>query len=346
LNDSMTSGRVRTVVLHLEGVPYNTSIDGTSCNFAAGPVQRASYTSMSCKMNRAVANKTWEDVFWGAYPDGFDISIQTSSYVQHYANNVRKESSRELPITPFTGDELVMFYQAYMITKDTSNAPYVQRIISEYVEVTQISIVTLIVCSVATAIILFGLVNYWIFLFRNWSHMNETPQSKLDWMLKTLRKDGEDHHNKGNLRQKLKEAMASGRHSSENMPLNKMTPSASSDQSYNRRSARSAASSTIEFPTPELERGDDGFETPILGSNFSGSRPGVTWFPQGQQYQRVGGNVVGAQESFGLGLNYGRTPNAQYSPAPPVQSRFEDARAPKVWPGTHHVDTIYDPGRW
>lgn len=344
LNNSMTSGRVRTVVLHLEGVPYNTSIDGTKCNFAQGPVQRASYTSMTCKMNRAVANKTWEDAFWSAFPDGYDLSIQTTSYVQHYANNIRKQSSRELPITPFTGAELVMFYQAYMVTKDTSNAPYVQRTISEYVEVAQVSIITLIVCSVTTAIILFGLINYWIFLFRNWSHMKKTPQSKLDWMLRTLRKEGEDDHTKEILRQKLKAAMASGQQSSESIPLNKMTPS---ERSYNRKRPESVASSTIEFSTPELERGDDGFETPILGSNFSGSRPGVTWFPQRQQYQRVGsGGGHGRQESFGLGLDYGRSSNTQYAPVAPVQGRLEDSRVPKVWAGTHHVDTIYDPGRW
>lgn len=343
LNNNMISGRVRTVVLHLEGVPFNTSLDKTRCTFAEGPVQRASYTSMTCKMNRAVANRTKEDAFWGANPDASHLTVQTISYVQHYANNIRKQSSRELPITPPTGDELVMFYQAYMATKDTSNAPYVQRTISEYVEVAQISIVTLIVCSVAAAIILFGLINYWIFVLQNWNHISKTPQSKLDWMLRTLRKEGEDDHNMEVLRQKLKAAMASGQQSSESVLLNNMTPS---DRSYNRKRPGSVTSSTVEFATPELERGDDGFETPILGSNFSGSRPSGTWFPQSQQYQRVGtGGAHARQESFGLGVDYARSSNTQYTPAAPVQ-RSEDARVPKVWAGTHHVDTMYDPGRW
>lgn len=351
--DTWTSARVRTVALHMEGVPYNTSIDNSDCAYAEGPVQRARYTSMTCQLTRDTKGKTKDELYWGAYPDAYDLSIQSVAYLQHYGNNFRKQSSREEPITPFTGRELAMFYQAYMVTKDTSNSPYTERKMSVHVQVPQLSIVTLVICSLGAAIVLFGLFHYWIFLFRNWNLMNKTPQSKLDWMLRTLRMEGDDHQHSSSMRTKLREAMASGQHNSEVVPLNNVT---SSGQYHDRKRSRSTASSTITFPTPEMDSADDGFETPILGANFSGTRPGASWYPQvqaqppQQQYHRVGsvgnGHGHGRQASFGLGLDYGRSSGSPYSAVPQTSGRAEGGRSSKVWVGTHHVDTIYDPGRW
>lgn len=338
LDGTWTSARVRTVALHLEGVPYNTSLEGTGCNFAEGPITRASYTSMTCKMTRDVAGKTKGEAYYGAYPDAFDVIIQATAYLQHYANNFRRESSREQQITVITGQEMARFYQAYMITKDTSTAPYGMRNISVHVEVAQISLATLVVCSVAAAIILFGLCHYWLFMFRHWSHMNKTPQSKLDWMLRTLRMDHEDLHHSGSVRQKLKDAMASGHRDSEVVPLTDI------DLKGTGHDRKSVASSTVTIPTPEMNKGDDGFEAPVVAATFSGTRPGAPWFAQTTQYERVGGaHGHGRQGSFGLGLSYGSSLNADYHP---VQERIEPGRGSHRWTGANQVDTTYDPGRW
>ena len=318
---------VQTVATHLQGINATTP-DG--CNFGPGSITSASYTSMTCKLERNL-NLSDDDLSnWGAYPDAFDVEMQAGAYVQHYANRFRKESSREAEITIIQGDELAMFYQAYLITKDSSTAPFVHRTISVHVHVAQISLPCLIACAVATGVVLFGLFNYWVFLFRHWSRLDKTPQSKLDWMLQTLRKEHDDvSTSKPDIRKRLSSAMASGVATGEAVPLTVVN----TDLKDERRSVRSATSSTFSsMPTPELQHGDDGFESSVLGSNFSGRTPTSTWFPQ--QYERVSPHV--RQESWGFDRR-----NRDYNS---VQQQ-----SPYGWQSTNtettHVDTAYDPGR-
>jgi len=318
---------VQTVATHLQGINATTP-DG--CNFGPGPITSASYTSMTCKLKRNLNLSDDDLTEWGPYPDIFDVEMQAGAYVQHYANRFRKESSREADITIIQGNELAMFYQAYLITKDSSTAPFVHRTISVHVQVAQISLPCLIACAVAAGVVLFGLFNYWAFLFRHWSRLDKTPQSKLDWMLHTLRKEHDDTStSKPDIRKRLSSAMASGVATGEAVPLTNVNV----DQKDDRRSVRSTTSSAFSsMPTPELPPGDDGFESSVLGSNFSGRTPTSTWFPQ--QYERVSPHV--RQESWG----YDRR-NKEYN-SPPQQS-------PYGWQGmnagTAHVDTAYDPGR-
>lgn len=319
--------RVQTVAVHLQGVNATTP---QGCSFGSGRFTAASYTSMSCKLTRNLTARSNNDLSdWGAAPDFFDVDTQAGAYTQHYANRFRQESSRDAKITIIEGEELAMFYQAYLITKDTSTAPFVLRTISTYVRVPQISLPCLVGCSAAAGIVLFGLFNYWLFLFRHWSRLDKTPQSKLDWMLHTLRKQNEDHTtSRPDMRKRLSSAMASGASTGEAVPLTYVTV----DQN-DRKSIRSTVSSTFTaMPTPELQHRDDGFETSTLGANFSGRSPTATWFPQ--QYERVSPYVRPGSWSMG-----GR--NRDYNP---VQQQ-----SPYMWQGmnvgTHHVDTAYDPGR-
>lgn len=310
---------MRTVTIYLRDIPWNNTLDDTNCNFAPGPIGNAFYTSCDCKLTRDVQNRSEDDLYYGAYPDASDTSTETSAYLEHYGNRFRKEASRSLPVTVIEGEELAMFYQAYQITKDTITSPYVKRKINAHVRVPQISIITLIICSAAGLVVLFGLVSYWIFLWRNHAHLDKTPQSKLDWMLQTLKKENDDHAQR---RHRLSQAMASGIDKGEGVPLNRVDT-----KDPDRKSVVSVTSSN--FP-PSHDFHDDGFDTPILGANFSGGMPTSTWFPQ--QYERVSGH--GRQPSFGVSYR-----NSDYDPIQqPLQS-------PYMYQGTQQMDTAYDPGR-
>jgi len=169
--------------------------------------------------------------------------------------------------------------------------------------VPQISLPCLAGCSAAATIILLGLLNYWIFIFRHWSRLQKTPQSKLDWMLHTLRRDNEEHRkSRPVIRKVLSAAMASGTSVGEEVPLTRGTP----DQN-DRKSIGSTVSNTFSsMRTSELEHGDDGLETPTLGTSFSGrSPPTATWFPQ--RYDRA--SLHAHSESWGMG-----GPNRDYNP--------------------------------
>ena len=317
---------IQTVAHHLQGI---NATEEEGCVYGTGKITAASYTSATCKLTRSLGNRTNGDIAeWGAAPDIYQIESQTSAFIQHYANRFRKESSREVEITIIEGEELAMFYQAYLITKDASSAPFGRRTISVHLHVAQISLPCLIACSVAALVVLFGLFNYWAFLLRYWSRLDKTPQSKLDWMLHTLRKENEEPStSRPDIRKRLSSTMTNGSTATEAMPLTRMT----TDQN-DRKSVRSTVSSTF---SPDLHHGhgDDGFETPILGANFSGRSPTTTtWFQQ--NYDRVAPQT--RADSWGFGAR-----NKDYNP---VQQQ-----SPYMWQGmnvgTNHINTAYDPGR-
>lgn len=307
---------MRTVAIYMENAPWNSSLPST-CTFAEGPIDRAFYTSCNCMLTRDIAGRTTEDLYYGAYPDWSDVNAELSAHLDHYGNRFRKESSREQKVTVIEGEELAMFYQAYQITKDTIVSPFVFRPVDNYVRTPQVSMICLVLCAIALAVLVFGFCSYWIFLWRHWHKLYETPQSKLDWMLHNIRRADD---NKTLDRHRLSVAMASGADKTEAFPLNRM-------DKEDHRSIKSTVSSHAGV-SPELHQGDDGFDTSVLSSNFSGRAPVSTWFPQ--QYERVSGH--GRQQSFGQGYA-----NEQFSP-PQQQS-------PYAWQPAQYGDTAYDPGR-
>lgn len=315
--DTQTKMEMRTVTIYLKDVPYNNTLDSTDCNFAPGKIGSAFYTSCNCMLTRNTTGRTKDELYYGAYPEGSSMSAEVSAMIAHYGNRFRKEASRAQNITVIEGDELAMFYQAFQITKDTITSAYVNRAIDAYLRVPQVSIVSLIICSTAALIVLAGLINYWLFMWRHWKHLERTPQSKLDWMLQTLKRENEDNFDKRN---RLGKAMTSGAEPKEGVPLNRVVHD-------DHKSVLSTKSSEFLATTPKQH--DDGFDGPILGANFSSGMPASTWFPQ--QYAPVGQH--GRQSSIG------RNSSNDYNPIRPLE------QSPYMWQGTHHIDTAYDPGR-
>lgn len=313
-NDGYNDLEMRTVTIYMEHIPWNTSLP-TECNFGEGPIGRAFYTSCNCKLTRKVAGRSSGDLYYGANPDGSDLLSEVQAYMEHYGNRFRKESSRNRTVSVIEGEELAMFYQAYHITKDTIVSPFVFRKIDNFLRVPQVSIICLIICSIGWGFVIFGIFSYWTFVYRHWHRLDKTPQSKLDWMLSTIRTDT---HDKSHDRQRLSLAMASGTNKHETLLMNRM-------DGDSRRSLKSTHS--IVEPIPEIHQGEDGFDTPILGSNYNGPNPVSTWFPQ--QYERVNSNMP--QQSVGR-----ERANSQFASA--------QQQSPYMSQGGQY-DTAYDPGR-
>ena len=248
----------------------------------------------------------------GPYPEGTDMDWLSKAYLQHYGNRFRKESMRERDVTPVNGTELAMFYQAYMATKDTTMNFPVKRLIDTTIRVPQVSLICLIVLGAALAIVLFGLTNYWIFVIRNWHKLHATPQSKLDWMLKTLRQEDGVPPSENADRKRLSSALAVET-KGEAVPLTRLDDS--------RMSIKSGVSA-VSHSTPA----QDSLDTPILSSNFSTpAMNNSTWFPQ--QYQRVPAQNWNSP-----------VPNFDYNTTPQQQIQYG-------WQGNEHMDTAYDPHR-
>ena len=132
-----------------------------------------------------------------------------------------------------------------------------QRMMLVQLEVVQLSLATLIICAIGAFIVVFGVAQYWIFVSRHWNSMNRAPQSKLDWMLRTLNTEGNTHHHSAAIRQKLRDAMANAHRDGAGVPL---TATASRSQNRETLRTRSVASSIYNYPPTEVV--DKGVEDP------------------------------------------------------------------------------------
>jgi hypothetical protein len=90
------------------------------------------------------------------------------------------------PIQTITAEELVRFYQIYMITKDTQSHQPVTRVLSVDTRVVQLSAIFLAVCVCTALLIGVGLARYALFrVLHRTKH--RAPHTKLDWLLQTLK---------------------------------------------------------------------------------------------------------------------------------------------------------------
>ena len=296
-----TSLTMRTVAIHLHNVPRNGN-DSAECTWVQGPIESAEYSSTTCDLKRNLGTRTGTDLdTWGAAPELADLDHQVSAYTQFYAGRLRRESFAGLPITNIPGHELAQIFQAYQATKDTGGTlyynitdpsrPKMQRTLDVSVHAAQVSLVCLVVCGVLAFVVLLGLLNYWLFVLLHFRHLHATPQSKLDWMLQTLKKEGAPTDNK-RMRHHLRDSISSPDLHAEIVPLTKLDKAA--------KSMDTATVTTREVEADEIASGTPR-QTNLVNYVWSPISP--------PQYQ-----VAGTQPWPGLSImnrnDYSRVPSA------------------------------------
>lgn len=363
ITSSMT---LQIVAWHLSGIPANQNANST-CDWAKGPMKGAEYTSALCQLKRNTSNQTIDDLgLWGSYPDWWDLDREVSIYTQFYSGRLRRESNANLPITVIQPTELVGLYQAYQVTKDTSGTvnwnitevrkPKVLRNIDVKVRAAQVSLICVIICAILATIALLGIAHYWWFLLRNLKYLEQTPQSKLDWMLHTLRSDSsmigkgsggsnfghmhtpsiEHSDNNVKIRHKLRNSVLVGSQvdlNSDTVPLTKLA-------TQNGRSDK--ATSIVSTHSTD----DYGYhESPATGgSDYATHSANIGWNSQ-SQYQQVGGQAPQYFDS-----RHGPAPSAGIlGRAPSNQGRYTRVSSlPSPYENYSHMDamdTAYDPAR-
>lgn len=172
---------VSVAAVHLHNL---TKSNNTSdCDFGPGPVQRASYTKADCQLHR---RRHIPDDYHLAYPDTDDVGSIVDAYVTNYAARFVRESASDSNITVLEPTELVRFFQAYVLVKDTQFQQPVTRRLSVDIVVVQLSAVFLAFAIVAALLILSGLASYSWFLLSHRSLASCIPLGKLDWMLQSI----------------------------------------------------------------------------------------------------------------------------------------------------------------
>lgn len=210
-----TNMNFRMAMLFLDGPVYDVNYTQPGyCMFEVGPLFRAAYTKAECELTRNTdrdKNRTDDEVEnWGAFPEA-DHTRVLDVLLEYYGNSWYREIWSGKPVTTIDGRELALFYQAYCITRDTkgflydntSNIATVSRLLDVPMRAPQVSLACVVVCSIGAALVLAGLLNYLSFLFVHRKRLDRTPQSKLDWMLQTLRQDNERGQGVAGLRHRL-----------------------------------------------------------------------------------------------------------------------------------------------
>ncbi|ETI21968.1 hypothetical protein G647_06038 [Cladophialophora carrionii CBS 160.54] len=153
------------------------------CQFGKGPVESASYTKIACTATRHDPDPELTDI---AFPDSPDPQVVSRAVVQFYQARFCSESIRTGNITAIPPRDLTRFLQMWIATKDTRYETVASRNISVRVPVVQVSVAFLAVVIFVFLLITAALVIYTVTYMRNRKMFEETPYSKLDWMLKVI----------------------------------------------------------------------------------------------------------------------------------------------------------------
>ena len=171
--------------IHLHDAPMAPfDSNGT---FGIGPIGKSSYTRAICDLERSAAtinatNIAYPNLILPYYDDTFSQAIE-----EHYHATFFYQAINNLPLWVPTGEDMFRFYQAYLISKDTQDYRPVTRIISARVPTVELSSVFLAVVILIGFLILTGLIYHSFFLLRYRSAISQMPESKLDWLLQSLR---------------------------------------------------------------------------------------------------------------------------------------------------------------
>jgi hypothetical protein len=195
-NRAMT---IKLASLHMHNVPRDQN--DTDCLYAKGDIGESSYTAITCELRRKL---TVPDPCHVAFPDVYDNDGVPTAYTDYYQARFTQESTSNSAISVITPSELIRFYQVYTVVKDLQYRQPVTRQISVNVRVVQLSTVFLATALFIALLILLGLLQYMLFVARHRDIIQNTPQSKLDWMLQSIQtEDRPLNDNKGRLRRSV-----------------------------------------------------------------------------------------------------------------------------------------------
>ena len=171
--------------VHLHDSKGNSSDDTGSCPFVAGTVGGAAFTRVDCMVSR---REHLMDPFDVAYPDvnAPDIQYITTAFGLSQGSRLLRQSVSGSPVTLLEPNDLIRFYQSYLIVKDTVYERPVSRPITVQEQVVQVSSIFIAAASFMALLIIIGAVSIALFVLRHHHAARSTPQTKLDWMMQSI----------------------------------------------------------------------------------------------------------------------------------------------------------------
>ena len=147
-----------------------------------GPIQNASFTRTECNITRRPDVPDEDAVPW-IWTNDTDSIIM--AYRQYWNYMLEDSASKGLPVTMPTPEDILRFYQAYMVSVNTVYAFPSPRSLSVWMNTVQLSTVFLVIVLVFTLLTLWLVGRYLIFLKRNNSELEDicVPDGKIEWMV-------------------------------------------------------------------------------------------------------------------------------------------------------------------
>jgi hypothetical protein len=176
--------------------------------FGIGPIPQSFYTKVECdiKRNRPAGDSN----YYEAYPElttNCDLAQQTDVYWSPTAVQPATTSydGRQIVNLP-SGEEILRFYQAWMISKDTWYPNKASRRVSVRQSTVELSLVFIVICGLLILIVFIGLVYCLAFTLRHGKMLRGVPQTKIDWLLQALKEAQAAASSKTDPEEALKEA--------------------------------------------------------------------------------------------------------------------------------------------
>lgn len=187
---------LRLAVLHV----HNASLVAQDAQFGGreswrinGTIPKASYTSIECHIKHrapeTVPDYTLdnmpEEIWYVGWPWTNDTASIMRAYADYNRANIVRQSDSDDIVSPLAPEQILRFYQAYMISWATQNALPIQRTLSVGLAATQLSTAFLVVILIITICIAGTLLRYALFCRRHGAELeaSQVPDAKLDWML-------------------------------------------------------------------------------------------------------------------------------------------------------------------
>lgn len=253
----------------IPGAPYNQ----TWCDYAPGPIDSAIYTKSVCRLTKirdTAAGKYYVDT---AFPDHFSMDYLSKALTDYFQGRYSREVIAQEPPTIITPQNLTRFYQVYQVTQDTQYKHPTERKMDLEIKICEISTIFLIVAGISFVLCIFGAFRYGMFTLRHHKTVDRTPQSKLDWMIQSIEKNGAQAT-----------PLVPG-----SSPYSHPSPYMSNKRA--RHSVTSMRSPDLGSPTVERRRSD--FESATYGSTPEASTPyHMSWLSR----QSSGGDYFPLQE--------------------------------------------------
>ena len=161
---------------------YKNLIDPEICQYAAGPIGSASYARIDCALTR---ERHVADEHMIPFPDTINMDILARALNQNFQARFMTQAATNRTITEVTPEDLIRFYQVYMISKDTQYRQAVPRQLSVTLQVPQLSVAFLTVALLVIILSIWASSTWCVFILMH-RGASDVPQTKLDWLLQAV----------------------------------------------------------------------------------------------------------------------------------------------------------------